>query len=278
MSIPTPVLFIGGGQMARAIIGGLCRQGVAAEAIWVVDPSPVCHEWYQQHQPQVRVCESLTAAILTPAVVFLCLKPQLAPSALPDVNAWLAKRDPLIISVMAGIPRAVLAHWFTPSTRIVRTMPNRPALLGLGVTGLLTQGLSADDVSLASRLLAAIGVVVPVTQDADIDTVTAVSGSGPAYFFWLIEQLEAMAIANGLTPLAARTLAVQTAVGSAAMAAQPAAEPASLRAEVTSKGGTTAAALAVLSAAEVAVIFRQALTAAKARAAQLADDATNHNP
>jgi len=177
------------------------------------------------------------------------------------------------VSIAAGIRIEDLARWLGPGATLVRSMPNRPALIGAGVSALYAPpGTPAALSALAGELLAAVGRVVWVDREPLIDSVTAVSGSGPAYFFLLIEALEAAAIAEGLPAAAARTLAIATAEGAARLAATSSDDPATLRAQVTSKGGTTAAALAVLEGADVRAIVARAVAAAARRAKELAEE------
>jgi pyrroline-5-carboxylate reductase len=188
------------------------------------------------------------------------------------------RQRPLVISIAAGIRAADIARWIGPAATVVRAMPNRPALLAAGVSALY----AAVDVppparAAAARLLEAVGSVLWVASEADLDAVTAVSGSGPAYFFLLIEALEAAAIAEGLPPDAARHLAVATAAGAARLAASSSDDPATLRAQVTSKGGTTAAALAVFEAADLRGIVARAVAAAARRSRELAEE-YGHDP
>jgi pyrroline-5-carboxylate reductase len=210
-------------------------------------------------------------------VWLLAVKPQLLGAVVRSLAAAAAARRPLVISIAAGIRAADIARWAGPAATVVRAMPNRPALLGAGATALFAPAAPPAARATAARLLEAVGSVLWVEREADLDAVTAVSGSGPAYFFLLIEALEAAAIAEGLAPAAARQLAVATATGAARLAAESGDDPATLRAQVTSKGGTTAAALAVFEAADLRGIVARAVAAARARAGELAEE-FGHDP
>jgi pyrroline-5-carboxylate reductase len=184
--------------------------------------------------------------------------------------AHLAHR-PLIISVVAGIRASDLTRWLG-GLPVVRCMPNRPALMGCGITALYTtQDVPTSRREIAASLLAAVGETVWVTQESHMDAVTAISGSGPAYFFLLIEMLEAAGSALGLPPAASRQLATATAHGAGCMAHTAADSPTQLREQVTSKGGTTAAALGSLEADDVRAIFARAVAAAARRSAEMGD-------
>jgi pyrroline-5-carboxylate reductase len=183
----------------------------------------------------------------------------------------LAATKPLLISVAAGIPHASLARWLGPHIPLIRTMPNRPALNGFGATGLYAPaGVGAAHRALAEDLMAAVSATVWVEHESQMDTVTALSGSGPAYFFLFMEALEAAAHERGLPTDIAHRLTLETAFGAAQMARQSRDSLATLREQVTSKGGTTAAALAVLDAAGLRAIVAHAVAAADRRSAELA--------
>ena len=176
----------------------------------------------------------------------------------------------MVISVAAGIPHAALSRWFGPRVPVVRTMPNRPALNGFGATGLYApESVGAAHRALAESIMAAVSATVWVEHESQMDTVTALSGSGPAYFFLFMEALEAAAHERGLPTDVAHRLTLETAFGAAQMARQSTESLAVLREQVTSKGGTTAAALAVLDAAGLRAIVAHAVAAADRRSAEL---------
>jgi pyrroline-5-carboxylate reductase len=268
--------FIGGGNMAIALIGGLVKRGLSPTHMWVSDPSAQQRERLHRDHA-VGTTAANTEAVADAEVVVLAVKPQHMRAVASGLNATVAagttapRRPPLFISVAAGIPHAALARWLPAHAPIVRAMPNRPALYGYGATGLFApDGVSGTDRALAESILAAVGSVVWVEHETQMDTVTALSGSGPAYFFAFMEALEAAAHARGLPAKVARELTLATALGAARMATESPESLATLREQVTSKGGTTAAALAVLDAANLRAIVREAVAAADLRSAELA--------
>jgi pyrroline-5-carboxylate reductase len=187
------------------------------------------------------------------------------------IAAELALRRRLVISIAAGIRLQDLARWLGADVSLVRTMPNRPALIGAGITALYADAtVLPSERQAVETILASCGATVWVETEEQMDVVTALSGSGPAYFFLLVEALEAAGIRLGLVPDTARRLAVETARGAGRMAAESSDSPAELRAQVTSRGGTTAAALQVLDSAGVRAIFAEAVAAAAHRSAELA--------
>lgn len=267
------VALIGGGQMARALIGGWSARGVERGSIAVADPSPAQREWLRSAFPGIRLEADNAAAAAHADVWLLAVKPELLGGVARSLAPMAGARRPLVISIVAGIHAADLKRWLGPQATVIRAMPNRPALIGAGVSALC----AAPDVpegarATATALLKAVGSVVWVGTEAELDAVTAVSGSGPAYFFLLIELLEAAAIAEGLAPAVARRLALDTATGAARMAAASADDPATLREQVTSKAGTTAAALAVFESADLRAIVARAVAAAARRSRELADE------
>ena len=196
------------------------------------------------------------------------MKPQLMRGVAVGLAPHLQACRPLVISVAAGIPHASLARWFGPQVPVIRTMPNRPALNGFGATGLYAPAsVGAAYRALAENLMAAVSATVWVEHESQMDTVTAVSGSGPAYFFLFMEALEAAAHERGLPSEVAHRLTLETAFGAAQMARQSADSLATLREQVTSKGGTTAAALEVLNGAGLRAIVAHAVAAADRRSA-----------
>jgi pyrroline-5-carboxylate reductase len=268
--------FIGGGNMAAALISGLTKRGVSAERMVVADPS---EEQLKRlvRDYAVKTAADNASAVQGAEVVVLAVKPQqmravalgLAPHL--AASSQLAASPPLLISVAAGIPHASLARWFGPHIPVIRTMPNRPALNGFGATGLYAPiGVGAAYRALAETIMAAVSATVWVEHESQMDTVTALSGSGPAYFFLFMEALEAAAHERGLPTDIAHRLTLETAFGAAQMARQSPDSLATLREQVTSKGGTTAAALEVLDAAGLRAIVAHAVAAADRRSAELA--------
>jgi pyrroline-5-carboxylate reductase len=262
--------FIGGGNMAAALISGLTKRGLSPERVMVADPSQEQLERVARDYG-VQTAADNAGAVQGAEVVVLAVKPQQMRGVALGLAPHLASSRPLVISVAAGIPHASLARWFGPQIPVIRTMPNRPALNGFGATGLFAPaGVGAAYRALAETIMAAVSATVWVEHESQMDTVTAVSGSGPAYFFLFMEALEAAAHERGLPTEVAHRLTLETAFGAAQMARQSADSLATLREQVTSKGGTTAAALEVLNGAGLRAIVAHAVAAADRRSAELA--------
>ena len=266
------IAFVGGGNMATSLIGGLLARGAAPSDFVVADPDANQRQRLQDAFA-IATVPSAVAAVEGASTVVLAVKPQQMAAVSRSIAAPVQAARALVISIAAGIRLRDIERWLGKGVPLIRTMPNRPALIGAGITALF----AAPDVSTASRqtaeaILAACGPTVWVPTEEQIDVVTAVSGSGPAYFFLLVECLEAAGIELGLDPPTARKLAVETARGAGRMAAESLESPAELREQVTSKGGTTAAALDVLEAAGVRGIFAAAVAAGARRATALADE------
>ncbi len=261
--------FIGGGNMATAIIAGLIADGLSPDQIEIVDPSAEACERLQQRFA-LRAVNDLQQAALHPLLV-LAVKPQ----QLPQVAAQLAPRlnRQLIISIAAGVRSADLSRWLGGHTRIVRTMPNTPAMVGAGVTGMYAMpGLPGEDRSAAESIMRAVGAVVWLNNEGELDWVTAISGSGPAYVFYFIEALEAAAIKAGMAANTAGHLALHTVFGAAKLALEAGEEPAMLRTKVTSKGGTTERAIASLTRDDLVGMVYRAASAAAERSQELGDE------
>jgi pyrroline-5-carboxylate reductase len=262
--------FIGGGNMAAALISGLIKRGISPGRLVVADPNQ------DQLKRLVRdygieAAADNAGAVQGAEAVILAVKPQLLRGVAVALAPHLQAGRPLVISVAAGIPHAALARWFGAAIPVIRTMPNRPALNGFGATGLYAPAaVGAHHRALAEDLMAAVSATVWVQHESQMDTVTALSGSGPAYFFLFMEALEAAAHERGLPADIAHRLTLETAFGAAQMARQSSEPLATLREQVTSKGGTTAAALEVLNAAGLRAIVAHAVAAADRRSAELA--------
>jgi len=263
------IAFLGGGNMANALIGGLIGRGYDPRSISVIEISPAARERIAVHG--VRVGTAPDAASDEADTIVLAVKPQDARAALASVAS--SVHGKLVISIAAGLRLAALSHWLGGHRSLVRCMPNTPALVGAGIAGLCAlPEVTPAERERAEQILAAVGEVVWVDDEALLDTVTAVSGSGPAYVFWFIEQLAAFAEKAGIGAAEALKLATQTALGSAKLAAQSNESPAELRAKVTSKGGTTEAALKVFNEEQLAQRFARALAAATRRGHELGDE------
>jgi pyrroline-5-carboxylate reductase len=263
--------FLGGGNMARALIGGLIARGTPASQISVGEPFDTARQLLTQDF-KVRVSADNGGAIEGCALIILAVKPQEAAKVLQPLADQLQANRPVLLSIAAGIRIASLSAWAGAGVPVIRAMPNRPALIGAGISGLYAApGVRAEQRSLAEQTLQAVGQAVWVEHEADLDVVTALSGSGPAYFFLLAELMMQAAIDQGLAPEAARRLAVGTLHGAGALASAADGDLARLRQEVTSKGGTTEAALAAFAAADLTGIVARALLAATRRSRELAD-------
>lgn len=263
------VSFIGGGNMAAAIIGGLIASGTQPTDIEVVEIHADARAQLSARFGVVTHTDLSQARLH--GLIVLAVKPQ----TLPAVAAALASRlaGQLVVSIAAGVRVADLARWLGGHKRIVRAMPNTPALVQAGIAGLYASPAVGQDArSQAETVLRAVGGVVWVDDEPQLDAVTAVSGSGPAYVFYFIESLEAAGVAQGLAPETARQLALQTFFGAAKLALESGEEPGVLRQRVTSRGGTTERGMAVLEAAAVNLAIGQAVEAASRRSAELGDE------
>jgi len=255
--------------MARALIGGLLESGLAQSAVQVGEPDSAVRGALALDFG-VFVTDDNRTAIEGCSLVILAVKPQQVARVLGALAPVLALARPLVLSVAAGIRTASLAQW-CGGAAVVRAMPNRPALVGAGATGLYAApGIGAAQRHLAEQVMRAVGPAVWVDTEDQLDAVTALSGSGPAYFFLLAELMAQAAVRQGLPQEAARVLAVGTLHGAGALAHASDGDLARLRAEVTSPGGTTAAALGVFAAAGLAGMVEQAMEAAAARGRELA--------
>jgi len=262
--------FIGGGNMASALIGGLIARGAKPASICVVEPVPAARRRVAA-KFKVRASAAADARVLAADTLVLAVKPQDMRSAVAPLAGKL--RGKLVISVAAGIRLQDLARWLGGHAQLIRCMPNTPALIGAGIAGLFAPpAASAAEKRRAERILGAVGKVVWVKDEALLDPVTAVSASGPAYVFWFIEQLAASGMKLGLGKETAAKLALHTVLGSAKLAAASNESPEALRRNVTSKGGTTEAALKVFDEERIAERFARALEAASRRGAQLGDE------
>ncbi|MDT7833828.1 pyrroline-5-carboxylate reductase [Aquabacterium sp. OR-4] len=266
---PDCIAFIGGGNMASALIGGLVNSGRAPASILVVDPGEAQRARLQAGFG-VRTLAAADATLASAALVVWAVKPQLFKDAAAPCAAQV--QGALHLSVMAGIRSDAIAR-ATGARRIVRSMPNTPALIGRGIAGLYaTPGVTAAERAQVEQVLAPTGQVLWVAREADLDAVTALSGSGPAYVFYFVEAMVAAAQAMGLTPEQGQQLALATFDGATALAAASDEPPALLRERVTSKGGTTYAALESMRGDAVAEAIARAVQAAQRRAAELGDE------
>lgn len=264
------ITFVGGGNMAAALIGGLAGNLTAANNIHVIDINTDTLEKLQQ-QFGVTTSEKIDATVATSDVIVLAVKPQqmkaVVAQLLPHVKAQ------LVLSIAAGIRAVDLSRWLGGHNAIVRTMPNTPALIGKGVTGMVASaGVSKDQLAAADAIMCAVGETVWLDDEKLIDSVTAVSGSGPAYVFYFIEAMQEAAQEMGLTAEQGNALAISTFIGAAQLAAQSTDPIAVLRERVTSKGGTTYAALTCMEDNRVKQSIISAMKAAAARGQALGEE------
>jgi pyrroline-5-carboxylate reductase len=260
------VAFIGAGNMAKAMIHGLLGTGLPAAELRAADPLPAARD--SAASLGIGCFADNADAIRGANVVVLAVKPQLAAEV---VAALEVEADQLVVSIMAGINLDSLSTWLPPAQPIVRCMPNTPALLGEGMTALYANAhVTAEQRNFAERVLQAAGKTVWVETEEALDAVTAVSGSGPAYFFLLMEAMIEAGKSMQLDEDLARQLTLQTALGAAMMALEGDQTPAELRRNVTSPGGTTERALEVMQEGHIPQVVEKALVAAEARAKELA--------
>ena len=267
--------FIGGGNMACALAGGMLALDARPDEIRVVEPMAAQREKLSARFPGIGVHAQCDAAAMAGAgLVVFAVKPQQMRDAARAVAPHLGRAPEIVVlSIAAGIRIADLARWLGGHRRIVRAMPNTPALIGKGISGVFAvAGVDAAERGRCTAVLEAGGEVVWVADEAMLDAVTGVSGSGPAYVFYFLEALERAACEQGFPPDDARRFAYATFDGAIALARASAEDPATLRAQVTSKGGTTAAALASMDAAAVKDEIVAAVAAAAKRARELGDE------
>lgn len=265
------ICFIGCGNMGRSLIGGLIANGYMPKNICGADPAK------EQRQKlralfDIEVFQQNIAAIKNADMIVLAVKPQLMEATVKGIAAEFDPARPLIISIAAGIRLSAISAWLQQDLAIVRVMPNTPALIQAGATALYAN----DKTNTAQResaemIMRSVGLTVWLDDESLMDVVTALSGSGPAYFFLLMEIMEKAAVKMGLGQKQARLLTLETAFGAAKMAIESESDAATLRRQVTSPGGTTEQALNVLTEANIETLFHAALTAAKQRSIELAD-------
>jgi len=281
--------FVGAGNMAASLVGGLLAGGADANDVLLVDPHAETRDAAAARfgvSAVARLEAAPSVSATRPRGVVIAVKPDAVESACRAISdAFAADASgtgahdavapalPLVVSVAAGVRLEALASWLPTGTPICRCMPNTPSLLGVGATGLFANAAcQANDTRRAEGLLGAAGFVVQVPDEALLDAVTATSGSGPAYMFLLVEHMAASGAQLGLDPDVARELAIETAFGAASMLRARDGDPGELRRRVTSKGGTTAAAIAAFEAAGLDAIVFDAMRAARDRAVELGDE------
>ncbi len=269
LPITQSIAFIGGGNMARSLIGALVGSGMSAQKISVAEPN---------EEPRAQLAKDFGVNVFTDGsdavreadIVLLAVKPQIMSSVCASLAPVLESRRPLIVSIAAGLQSAQIDRWLGGGFPIVRCMPNTPSLIGAGATGMIANAaVGAAGRDLAERILGATGLAVWVDREELIDAVTGVSGSGPAYFFLMIEALEDAGVTEGLPRETARALAIQTCLGAALMASEDSEPPARLRERVTSPNGTTAAALKAFADGGLPELVGKAVSAATQRGAEM---------
>ena len=262
------ITFIGGGNMAQALIGGLLARGLPATRITVSDPVEKIRLLLAEKD--VHTTDDNLAAIRDADIVLLAVKPQYLANILKDLKGQLEGK--LVISIVAGAEISTIAH-VLETERVVRVMPNTPALVQTGAHGLFAkEAVPLQDRELASQVMASTGLTIWVNSEAQIDAVTAVSGSGPAYFFYMMESMIRAGKNLGLDEKVATALTLQTALGAAQMAITSSNTPAELRKNVTSPNGTTQAAIEVFDHAHISQNIQAALAAAQKRSQELAQE------
>jgi pyrroline-5-carboxylate reductase len=262
--------FIGGGNMARSLIGGLVADGVTPQRLWVAEPDA---ERRADLAAQFGVNITADNAMLATAVdaLVLAVKPQQMQAVCGDIGPLVQQRRPLVISIAAGLRLEALQRWLGGELALVRTMPNTPALVQSGATALFaTPQVNNVQRELAEGIMRAVGLTLWLDDETQMDAVTALSGSGPAYFFLVMEAMQQAGVQLGLTADMARLLTLQTAFGAAKMALESREDAAVLRRQVTSPGGTTERAIGILQQGGLEALFAQALGGARDRSQELA--------
>ena len=263
--------FIGGGNMATALISSLFASRHNINRVQVADPGEAARESLQKRWP-VTCYEHASDAIKGMDAIVLAVKPQVLPDVLNEIQNLVTDQQ-LIISIVAGIPTSQIAAHLRSSPPIVRTMPNTPALIGLGITGMYARvNCTLAQRELTQNLMESAGQVVWLDKESLLDVVTALSGSGPAYFYYLVECLRNTGTQLGLPAEVAAKLALHTAHGASVMAVQSEADVTELRQRVTTRGGTTEAAMQQLSAGNFEQLIDSAIRAATRRGQELADE------
>ena len=262
--------FIGAGNMARSLASGLISNGLAPDKVTMSDPDAGTRDAIAK-QLGVSVSANNADVVAASDILVFAVKPQVLKDVAVELVNAVQQRRPLVISIAAGIRSDSLENWLGGNLPLIRVMPNTAALIGSGASGLFANS-RADKAARnsAETIMRAVGVVAWVENEAQLDIVTALSGSGPAYYFLVMEALEQAAVDAGLSPDIARLLTLETAYGAAKMALEGGEEPAVLRQQVTSKGGTTERAIAVMEENGLREIYKKAITAAAERSAELA--------
>ena len=264
------ITFIGGGNMARSLIGGLVATGMSNKDISVSEPKADLREKLSKNFG-VNALEENASAVMGANVIVLAVKPQILQEVVTPLGSLVAKARPLLISVAAGVTCSSIERWIGGDPALIRVMPNTPALIGAGISALYANSnVSNGQRALAEKIMAAVGKTIWIKEETLMDAVTAVSGSGPAYFFYVMQAIYDAAVREGLDAQTARSLSLETALGAARLALASTEDPGNLQAQVTSPGGTTEAAIKVLNDSGVRDTLQHAVSAARARGGELA--------
>lgn len=272
------IAFVGGGNMARSMIGGLLTDGWPDDRIRIAEPDGGQRDILRAHFPGTRSFEDNRSAVDGSDVVVLAIKPQVVRAVATDLSNLLQETPALVVSVAAGIRSADLERWLGGGIPVVRCMPNTPALVQSGATGAYASARVSDDQrETAERIIRAVGLCFWFEDETKLDAVTAISGSGPAYFLMVMEALEAAGVSLGLDPEVSRLLTLQTAFGTAKLALESGDDAATLRKRVTSRGGTTERAIEQLERGEIRSVIRLAAHAAANRVRELEEELGKDN-
>jgi len=264
------IAFIGGGNMARSLVGGLVAADTPSGTISVSEPQPELRNNLQEDFAIKAHADNISAAT-DARVIVLAVKPQVLQEVVVELGSLVAEHQPLLVSIAAGVTSASIERWIGSQPALVRVMPNTPALVGAGISALYAnKNVNEDQRKLAQTIMSAVGKTVWIEDESLMDVVTAVSGSGPAYFFYVMQAINDAAVNEGLDADTARLLTLETALGAARLALESAEEPGTLQKRVTSPGGTTEAAVNVLDSSEARKAFQKAVSAARARGSELA--------
>ena len=256
--------------MARSLIGGMIATGISNQNISVSEPRADLRKKLNEDFG-VSASEANASAVMGADVVVLAVKPQVLQEVVTPLGNLIAETRPLLISVAAGVTSSSIERWVGGRPALIRVMPNTPALIGAGISALYANSNVSDDHrALAEKIVTAVGKTIWIEEESLMDAVTAVSGSGPAYFFYVMQAIHDAAVGEGLDAKTARLLSLETALGAARLAVESTEDPGTLQKQVTSPGGTTEAAIRVLNDSGVGDALQRAVSAARARGGELA--------
>ena len=267
--------FIGGGNMASSLISGLIASGHSPQHLWVSDINPDALKALAENL-NVNTSTSNDTVINEVDVIVLAVKPQILSNVAKSAAALIQQKKSLVVSIAAGISQQSLSQWLGADTAIVRCMPNTPALVLTGATALHANArVTVEQLNLAENIMRSVGIALWVKDESELDAVTAVSGSGPAYYFLLMEAMEKAALELGLSEATARLLVQQTALGAAKIALESSESPEQLRKRVTSPGGTTQRAIETFERGGFTELVSKALHAARDRSIEMSKQSEN---